>query len=236
VKTIFPNQKILNFGYSSGGLNNEIFDFSYNLLNPRSNIKAIVMGVTPFSLTEEARKNEHFHQELKRSTAEIIERKYINPFIFLFDPIKVTDYQENSQEAQYFQKFHKNGWVESYKIPANNEEALSSYEETFSKTNLSTKSIKETLSFVTEMNAIGVKVFGYRPPSTKKMEELENSMINFDEKNFQDMFEKQGGIWVDIPNRYSFSSYDGSHLHFNSAKDLSIILANEINYNREIKP
>lgn len=229
VKTIFPNQRVLNLGYSSGGLNNEIFDFATNLLNPKSKIKIIVLGISPFSLTEEARKNEHFLQELNRPSAEIIERKYINPYIYLFEPIKITDYQPISNKIIYPQIFHSGGWVESFKLPENKSEALTSYRNTLSKTKLSKISIDETLEFVSKMKNKGVEIYGFRPPSCEEMEKLENEISDFNENEFQTLFEKNGGIWIDIPNRYSFNSYDGSHLHYESAKKLSIILAKKIN-------
>jgi len=228
VQMILTDEKVLNLGYSSGGLNNEMFDFATQLLDVNSKNKQIVLGVTPFSLTEEARKNEHFEQELNRPLAEIIEREYINPNISLFEPIKITDYQIVLDNRFYSQKFHKNGWVESYKTPANNEEALIAYEETFSKTKLSDISIDETLSFITRMKEKGIKVYGFRPPSSKKMEELENNMTEFDEEKLQQMFEESGGYWITIPDRFSFESYDGSHLHYESAQKLSIFIAKKI--------
>ena len=85
VNTVFPSQEVLNLGYSSGGLNNRMFNFASQLIDTKSPIKIIILGVTPFSLTVEARKNEHFLQELNRPTAELFERKYINPFISFFE-------------------------------------------------------------------------------------------------------------------------------------------------------
>lgn len=228
VKTNFPNQEILNLGYSSGGLNNKMFEFANQLIDTNSKVNIIVLGITPFSLTVEARKNEHFLQELNRPVAEIVERKYVNPFISFFEPIKITDYQAKNSKMVYPQKFHKGGWVESYKVPINTNKALISYEKTLSKTELSHISTNETLNFVLEMKKKGITVYAFRPPSTKKMELLENRLTKFDEENFKTLFEENGGFWIDIPNRYSFDSYDGSHLHYNSAKKLSIILAKKI--------
>ena len=228
VKSEFPNQKVLNLGYSSGGLNKYMFDVAYSLLNKKEDLKVIVLGVTPFSLTEEVRKNEHYKQELGRPLADLIERNYVNPFLSDFESISLSDYRTESDRVFYPQVFHENGWVESYKIPENKRDALSSYRKTFSETVLSEKSVSETLSFVSEMKNKGVKVYGFRPPSSKEMEKLENELSGFDENEFITIFEESGGVWINISDRFSFDSYDGSHLHYQSAKDLSLILAQKM--------
>ena len=187
----------------------------------------IVFGFSPYSLTIEARKNEHLHQELNRTIADKIETQYINPHLVYFEPIKLTDYSRKNT-SNYFQEFHNNGWAESYKVPEDNKEALPAYEVALSKTKLSEKSIKEVLDFVKYNTKKGIKIYGYRPPSTKDMELLENKFLSFNEVNLRNSFEDNGGRWIEIPNRYSYHSYDGSHLHFESAKKLSSFLGAEI--------
>jgi len=228
VKSEFPNQKVLNLGYSSGGLNKYMFDVAYSFLGKKEGLKIIVLGITPFSLTEEARKNEHYKQELERPLADVVERIYVNPYLSFFEPVRLSDYRLESDRTFYPQVFHESGWVESYKIPENKREALSSYRKTFSETVLSEKSVSETLSFVSEMKNTGVKVYGFRPPSSKEMEKLENELSGFDENEFITIFEENGGVWINISDRFSFDSYDGSHLHYQSAKELSLLLAQKM--------
>lgn len=229
IKKIFPDQEIINLGYSSGGLNSKVFEFALNHFDLSKQTKIIVLGISPFALTSETRKNEHLNQELNRPLAEIIERKYANPFLTEFETIKLTDYKTQKNITSYYQTFHNDGWVESYKVPFNNEEALSSYQTILHETELNELSIKEIFDFTEKMKAIGVKVYGFRPPSTKKMELLENELLKFDENKFIASFENKGGLWIKIPNRYSFNSYDGSHLHYKSAIQLSEYLATKLN-------
>jgi hypothetical protein len=235
IKSVFPNQEVLNLGYSSGGLNQYMFDVAFSVLDQSAELKIIVLGVTPYSLTEEARKNEHYKQELERPLADVIERNYINPYLSVFESIKFTDYVGNNRGVNYVQVFHKNGWVESCKIPENKTEALASYEKTFIETGLSQKSVNETLNFVSRMKKEGVEVYGFRPPSSKGMEKLEDKMSGFNENEFKVLFGRSGGVWIDIPGKFSFNSYDGSHLHYQSAKELSFILGKKIkNYHYNI--
>ncbi len=228
VNEIFPDYKTLNLGYSSGGLNTAAFEFAAKQLDTTSNFNVIVLGVSPYSLTEEARKNEHLLQELQRPTAEIMERKYVNPYLTIFEPIKIVDYQ-SKDPINYFRIFHDDGWVESYKEPYDDEEALVPYRTSLKATQLSETSMNETMDFVEKASNNGIKIYAFRPPTTQKMEALENEVLGFDEKAFQKSFENRGGIWIEIPDRYSFTSYDGSHLHFDSAKKLSNYLAKRIN-------
>jgi hypothetical protein len=228
VKSVFPKQKVLNLGYSSGGLNQYMFDVAYSLLDKKKKVKIIVLGVTPFSMTEAARENEHFKQELERPLAEVVERNYLNPYLSIFESISFVDYKTDPNKINYPQVFHENGWIESSKTHTIKTEVLSSYRKTFSKTIRSEKSISETLKFVAQMKNKGIAVYGFRPPTCQEMEKLENQLSGFNEDKFKNLFIAAGGRWIDIPNRFSFNTYDGSHLHYESAKKLSLILAKKI--------
>ena len=72
-----------------------------------------------------------------------------------------------------------------------------------------------------------IAVFAFRVPSSKEMVELENKFSGFDEDKFRDEFISSGGIWFSFDiNKYH--SYDGSHLHKDSAIQFSKDLAQQI--------
>jgi hypothetical protein len=52
-----PGTRILNFGYSSGGLNNLIINEARNKLSPNATPPVVVLGLSPSSLTEKSNSN-----------------------------------------------------------------------------------------------------------------------------------------------------------------------------------
>lgn len=60
MQTVLPDYRILNFGYKGGGLNPTMYSEGEKKLNPNSQSKVIVLGVTPLSLTPSSAQNTHF--------------------------------------------------------------------------------------------------------------------------------------------------------------------------------
>ena len=223
---VFPSADIINLGYSSGGINKQALEFALDKLGNNES-KILVLGITPFSLTEKARQNKHLLQELNRPTGEVLERKYIYPFLTAFEPIEINPFK---LPENYQMKYHPTGWVESYKIKEDTTEALESYIKQFSETKLSQNSIAELETFIKEQKSNGIKIFGFRPPASFSLEKIENEYSSFNEKEIRELFIRNGAYWIEIPSRYSYHTYDGSHLHYLSAKKPSFFIAQQIKY------
>jgi hypothetical protein len=73
----------------------------------------------------------------------------------------------------------------------------------------------------------GIRVFGFRPPTTIAMLQLENEMSAFDEKALIAAFTAAGGTWIPV-DFSKYHSYDGSHLDEASAEKLSAFLGKEM--------
>ena len=80
----------------------------------------------------------------------------------------------------------------------------------------------------------GIQVFAFRVPSSVEMEVLENSISGYNNEQVRNAIEMSGGEWLSIPNKESYHSYDGSHLHHNSAillsEELGKQLKNKLKY------
>ena len=139
VSNIFSpqNTQVLNFGYSSGGLSEEMFKRAENKLVNKNEIRAIVLAITPFSLTPEAKKNEHLIQEIKRDWNDVYSRKFIYPLFYFFEPTSPLEISNKAMGKTngYYETFEEDGWVKSYEIPESREKALNSYRKQF-KNNL----------------------------------------------------------------------------------------------------
>ena len=222
--------EVINFGFSSGGYNDVMFNEINNRLKMNNETSIIVLGLTPYSLTPKAQENQHFNQEKNRDRKEVLNRRFINPALNFFDPIKPTDLIHiNKSPKGYQERFRSHGWVESRKTPFNPKAALPIYVKDF-KDNLVSKDVLESLYGQIKLwQEKGIEVFAFRMPTTLEMETLENAISGYREKEIKKGVEEAGGKWIYIKDRYLYISYDGSHLTDTSAKEFSTYLGRQIN-------
>ncbi|AXT61837.1 hypothetical protein D1816_16230 [Aquimarina sp. AD10] len=219
--------RVLNFGFSSGGHNELIFKEVENRLR---NDKIIVLGLTPYSLTPKAQANKHYLQEKNRSQKDVFNRRFINPLFSFFDPIKPTDViYYNDTIPGYYERFKKNGWVESRKIPFNPKAALPGYVKDFESNIVSEDVLKNLFEQIEKWIQKDIKVFALRMPTTEEMEKLENELSGFKENEIRKSIEEIGAKWIEVDNRYDYVSYDGSHLDRESARIFSSYIGRKIN-------
>lgn len=226
-----PGKKILNFGYSNGGLNTDMFEMATQKLAKNSRDALIVLGVTPNSITGYSRKNVQFWQEKTRPREDIFERLYLNGILYHFSattPEAIWNLLKNKKQDSYYgNEYYPNGYVESEKFPTDTTEAIPSYIQDFTTYKVKEQYIRELIRQVNAWNKKGIKVIGFRPPVSAPMRMLEDTMGLYNEGSIKAQFKEAGGHWVDFnPNRYQ--TYDGSHLNKESALKLSNDLAAEI--------
>lgn len=218
------DQSVLNYGFSSGGLCGIMLDEIGKRLETEEGIKTIVLGVTPHSFTPNARQNGHIVREKKRTKEEILEYIYFAEVKKIFSPTTLHQISDmlsgKTKTSSYIQEYHKGGWVASDYKTRNPEYALESYQKVFDKNMPLDENIFELMKKITEWNDSGILVIGFRPPTTDKMVNLEDSITGFDMKGFISRFEASGGYWYEAENA-SYISYDGSHLAKESALKLS---------------
>ncbi len=221
--------KVLNFGFSSGGHNSVIFKEIDGRLDKDARLNAVVLVLTPYSLTPKAQQNEHFNQEKNRDPKDVFNRRYVNPVLSFLDPIKPSGLINlKTGQNGYYERFHKDGWVASWKIPADPRSGLKGYIKDFEGNTVQASILEALYDQIRKWKANGVQVFAIRIPSTFEMEKLEHELSGYREEEIKKNVESAGGQWIDIGNRYGFESYDGSHLSMGSAIELSRILGDEL--------
>jgi hypothetical protein len=240
IEEMFPNINVLNFGYSSGSINSNMLKAAEKKLDPRSLNKTMIIGITPHSLTPKAAVDSHYLQEKNRNKEDIIEAKYFGFIKRIFATTTITEIfssiinkfelKKKSNEVIYYQEFKENGWVASWKSVDNIEEAIVSYQSVFKDNQVSNSIFMDFIEYVKKLVADGVKVYGFRPPTTKKMVEVEDSLSGYNESYIRTTFEQAGGIWIPVENG-NYRSYDGSHLHKDAAIQLSKYMADFIQKN-----
>jgi hypothetical protein len=212
------------------------------MLDKNSPQKIMVLGVTPWTLTDEAAQNVLFRQESHRPWSAVVERVYLYPYIMEFYPVRWSSILNNKDKpkVKYNSEYHDNGWVASQKIPEDTTEALQPYQDEMKRFKTSKRLIRELVDQTRQWTKEGIKVFAFRPPTTQAMLQLEQQLSGFDQEEFAKDFENAGGIWLAI-DRSQYHSYDGSHIDDTSAVHLSKVIADSIkldivNQNKKASP
>lgn len=225
-----PEMSILNFAYSNGGLNDEMFRAAEAKLSSRGN-KVLVLGVSANTITGFTLNNEQYRQELTRPREEILERKYLNPLLYWFSATSPealkTSLDKNQELAYYRSEYHMNGYVESDKFPVDTTEALPSYQKDFSKYQVNEQLLETLFRQVKRWHEKGIEVIAFRPPVSAGMRQLEDSAALYNEAAIKAGIEAAGGYWLDV-DTHAYATYDGSHLDKPSAEKFSAYLAIEI--------
>lgn len=232
MQQVLPTAKILNFGYSNGGLNPIMFEAAENKLTS-GKTRVIVLGITANALSDYTKENKQYLQELKRPREEVIERLYLAPISYWFsatspEKLKVSfNTQNKAKQSWYISKYHMNGYVESDKFPVDTLEAIASYTNDFKNFQVDDKHMDSLFKQVRSWTNKGILVVAYRPPISQPMLDLENSMARYNKNRIAEGIQSAGGHWIDLQNG-SYKTYDGSHIDRPSAKKLSLKIAWEI--------
>lgn len=226
-----PRTRILNFGYSNGGLNSAIFAAAEKKLSVKYSKKVIVLGVSANCITDYTLKNEQFWQEKNRHREDILERLYLDGILYHFSattPKALRDYLKKKPSPSYYlNEYHDDGYVESEKFPPDTMEAISSYINDYTHYKVDKQIVDDLINQVKEWNNKKITVIGFRPPTTVPMRALEDTMGLYNEAVISSRFKEAGGHWINL-NPGDFKTYDGSHLDKASAIRLSEELATQI--------
>jgi hypothetical protein len=227
-----PGMKVLNFGFSDGGLNNAMFEAAKEKLSDRSIHRILVLGVSANTLTGYTQSNKQFIQELSRPREELFERLYLNPVLYWFSSVTPEKLKEELRPHKvssfYHSKYNRNGYVESEKFPVDTMEAMASYTKDFTRFKVETQYLDDLYRQVKIAVGEGIDVVAFRPPVTQPMFALEDSLGKYNEAEIKSGIEQAGGCWLDI-NSANYKTYDGSHLDKASAILLSLALSDFIN-------
>lgn len=232
MRSALPDLKIINFGYSNGGHDRLMLNSAISLLDPEAKLRIIVLGVTPLSLTQVAAQNEHYLSIMRKPFSEAFESVYflhLKSFILPIFPIELKDIfsLSRAKRKEKHTIYHDDGWAESWDDVPNPEAQLSQYKDRFTSNQVSSELFQDLFQVISECKSKGIKIIGFRPPTTRAMVTLEDSMSGFHEDEFIIEFRKSGGIWLSF-NIDDYDSYDGSHLDSDSALKLSRVLAEKI--------
>jgi hypothetical protein len=235
------NMKAINLGYSSGGFGKDLLERVDELMDNSAKRKIIILGITPFSLTEKGAENLHLKGMRAIKKEVVLEYEYLFPIKNFFAPASPAKIRKNIKEKyynKYRQDIHiKEGWIASWYDTPFPYLALKEYKKTFSETKISQQAITNLYSKIQAWRKKGIEVYGFFVPSSVNMVELEKNLGKFNSEQFLKGFLNAGGHWINLENFYT--SYDGSHLDKESAIRLSNEIARKLKQNKiisEYKP
>lgn len=227
--------RIGNFGFSSAGYGERYLTRLESLLASDSKQKAIVLGVTPSSLTQSAAEGDNqFLNFVRQDQRDVWILKHFGDFLYFFEPIKSYEIGPllKAGKGGYFQHYYADGWVAARKEPEDPSEAMGPYRAMWQRNKVSPKVVQGLLDKVKQWRRQGILVYAFFPPVSTEMAELEAKSSGFDQAGFYKAFQAAGGTWLELPPTEEYHAYDGSHLREDAARKLSKTLAREMRSNQ----
>jgi hypothetical protein len=232
-----PGRIILNYAFDGVQFHEEYLRSIPKVFDSRTSEKVVILGITPRALIGSSITNDQFKdsKRLSKYHSEILLAVMDRPLRLLY-PMRIREFFYmfflGRDTRRFFRIYHADGWAERNTMQSDSEEMVNLYKETFIKHQVSPNIIAGLLRFVQEWTKIGIKVYGFRPPTSPQMFEAENALSGFDEKSFVLSFEQAGGKWIAV-KQTDYPTYDGSHLRPGAAEafsfDLGVMISERLN-------
>ncbi|MBN2374808.1 MAG: hypothetical protein JXD22_00300 [Sedimentisphaerales bacterium] len=231
--------RIVNYGFYGCGYDEQYLRAIDEQFAPDSGQKMLVLGITPHSLTEKARRRNSFKVEKQRfeSRTTLQANAVRHPRFFL--PMKPSNFVRailgnqkgkanvrNAKVSNQPDKGVNDGWISSVQS-INPVADVDNYRFNFFNNVVTENAVEKLLVWVRKWSSSGILVFGFRPPTSEAMVALEEQLSGFDESDFVERFEAAGGSWIEM-DQYKYLSFDGSHLHRDGAIAFSHDLGEKI--------
>lgn len=231
-----PGLHVLNFGFSGGGLNREIFNFVEDKKVAPGRTCVFIVGITPYALTTEARRNEQFLSILRTTPEKIGEQLNYHPgqfsWNFLLKPFDANRTKiirrslfKRAKKMGMDETFYANGWCETR--ASYDEKSVrrtcEDYVAQFKSNTVDPRSEKDLLEWTKKWSGEGHLVIGLRVPADPQLVKIEDAFSGFSEDRIKNEFRSAGGVYLEYsPEELAdYTCFDGSHLDLQSAKKLS---------------
>lgn len=217
--TILEDYRILNFGFFRGGLNPEMYHAAEEKLNP-SGYRTIILGITPQSLTPEGLANEHYQSF--RSDWDIFTTPAEYPNITQpITRVEIRFWLTKEYPVPFFyQDPRTDGWIASYLEPPFYQGWIDAFKEIFIDNRVTDENVNAMITQVGTWHDDDICVYAFRFPAIDEIMQIEDELSGFDEVEVRQRLEANGAIWIDVDPQ-AYETYDGSHLHMDSARELS---------------
>lgn len=221
-------RRIVNYGFNACGYDRAYLSAIARVLDPAGHRPTIILGITPHSLTRRATARSEFLRRINKPAGGPM---YWETLVWQFRPFAlanaVVPLFPDCRAEHYYRHYVADGWAAASHVPEDPRLSLPRYRRTFTAQRVDPQMIEAALRYVRAWTAQGVRVYAFRPPTTRKMVELEDALSGFREDEFVARFTDAGGVWLDI-EQFGYATYDGSHLRWDAAEQFSRDLARAI--------
>jgi hypothetical protein len=227
---ILPRERIINFAFDHNAYTKAYLEACEALINKSASWKAVILGISPQSLTREAADRNGFSSLRKRGRFDRFTMRYLSPHLAFFNSYNFYyfwDLLHANPKIKYYQHHYADGWVASRREPEDPGYQIALYRGRFDNNIVSPFLTQQLFDYIQRWRRQGIEVFGARLPTSAAMLHLENQQSGFNQDVFVCGFEKAGGTWLQF-NLTGYHSYDGSHLREDAARQLSVKMAREI--------
>lgn len=229
--------RIRNFSFNSLAWSQPYFDSLESILDPHSQRRAVVLGITPHSCTFLPSKSNGWHVEGRKAAERTAMDRKLESALSYFDPMSVKNALRRMVGIKARHLLHRHhcedGWVGTDRLRKVNPDLwLPVFERLFRNNKVSDVVIDRVTDRTRRWRQAGIEVYAFRPPTTVKMLALEDKVSGFDQAKFIADFEAAGGVWIDI-SQISYHSHDGSHLSRPAAEQLSRDIAKAIHHHQQ---
>lgn len=229
---MLPDFSVLNFGFSSGGLNPTIMAAAAAKLRPDSLQPMLVLAISPHSLSDIANENEHYNEIFQQGQRldYLLEPVAANP---LPEPVSLNDlrdrYKQTAPTSYYHQEARRNGWVASNKTPPEIEVGVATYEDLFREPTrcVTRANVQSLATAVEDAVAEGLCVYAFRTPTSPQVIAIEDRASGYADYPVADIIAAAGAIWLDV-DLTAYPTYDGSHMTETAARRFSADIAEAI--------
>lgn len=223
ISEFLPGRRIINYGFDANGYTAAYLEAIESTLDSLSDNRAILLSITPQSLAPRASRRNGFLSISQKGDYDLFVDRHLARYIEFFRPYPLEYYWyklRGVRQTLYTQNFQPDGWIASYKEPEDTLYQIRRYQGRFDNNQVSDEIVNRLNKFVKHWSNQGIDVYGIRLPTSEPMLTLEDSASGFNESSFKIAFIDAGGKWFGIPSGL-YKSYDGSHLHEESARRLS---------------
>ncbi|MGD8759076.1 MAG: hypothetical protein PVJ07_02355 [Anaerolineales bacterium] len=246
MQTVLEDYRILNFAYSAGGLNPVMYREAEDRLDPESDMRAVVLGISPSNLLIISAGNDHFLEWKLKDPWEIFLALHLYPAYRFLYPIDLVEWVRPAEDTGYRVAYHDDGWVASWVEPgpdapptpelslsgcnqappaeAPNGPAPTPKAPPGSPYRVSSVIVNALLDQTRAWTQQGIHVFALRLPTPASKIQAENELTGLSDWEFAQAFEAAGGVWFWMPPE-AYPTLDGTHLGKHSAMQLSLDLA-----------
>ncbi|BEQ15099.1 hypothetical protein FAK_21650 [Desulfoferula mesophila] len=216
-------QKIFNFGFVACCLNKKYLKHASALLDPNISDPTLVLGICPHCFFRPSPINGYNYW----SSQSVPQREAIMRQAWMENVSLKAIAKTSARNLQNLTKglplsyYFPDGWEACYPGRMKHPEMYAeSSKKLLTRFRVQPRIVTEFLEAVYDIHQEGITLYGYRPPCSASVRELESGKGGVDFQELSKSFEQAGGKWIDIdPVRYQ--SFDGAHLDFRNAMRLS---------------